>query len=245
MNHSIYQPITRLTKIIVLGIFLLIGNISFGQADSSSTPYPLVPGRSGGFYLNDPSNFGSNVKYNPLTGNYEIVNTIGGKPVGTPTILSPEEYRNRAFGDQLKNYWDNKNEEQANNVGEDKSPEVAGGIIPDIEMGGETFDKIFGSNIVKIRPNGTAELIFAGVINRQDNPIIPERNRRTTSFQFDQKIQMNVVGQIGDKLRLQTNYDTENTFQFENRMKLEYTGSEDEIIKKVELGNVSLPLSGT
>ena len=56
---------------------------------------------------------------------------------------------------------------------------------------------------------------------------------------------MNVIGKIGEKLKLTTNYNTESTFDFENQMKLEYTGSEDEIIKKMEVGNVSLPLNGT
>ena len=56
---------------------------------------------------------------------------------------------------------------------------------------------------------------------------------------------MNVIGKIGEKLKLTTNFNTEATFNFENDMKLEYTGFEDEIIKKIEVGNVSLPLNGT
>ena len=56
---------------------------------------------------------------------------------------------------------------------------------------------------------------------------------------------MNVIGKIGEKLKLTTNFNTESTFDFENQMRLEYTGSEDEIIKKIEVGNVSLPLNGT
>jgi len=74
---------------------------------------------------------------------------------------------------------------------------------------------------------------------------LPEEQRKTTSFDFQEKIQMNVIGKIGDKLKLTTNFNTESTFDFENQMKLEYTGYEDEIIKKIEVGNVSLPLNGT
>ena len=72
---------------------------------------------------------------------------------------------------------------------------------------------------------------------------MPEQ-RRTVSFDFQEKIQMNVVGKIG-KLKVTANFNTETTFDFENQMKVEYTGYEDEIIKKIELGNVSLPLNGT
>ena len=52
------------------------------------------------------------------------------------------------------------------------------------------------------------------------------------------KIQMNVTGTIGDKMKLGVNYNTEATFEFENKTKLEYTGKEDEIIKKIEAGMV-------
>ena len=109
----------------------------------------------------------------------------------------------------------------------------------------KAFDKIFGGNAVDIRPQGSAELIFGLKINRLDNPQLPEEQRQTTSFDFQEKIQMNVIGKIGDKLKLTTNFNTESTFDFENQMKLEYNGYEDEIIKKLEVGNVSLPLNGT
>ena len=112
-------------------------------------------------------------------------------------------------------------------------------------MPGKTFDRIFGGNAVDIRPQGSAELIFGLKTNRLDNPALTEDQRKTTSFDFEEKIQMNVIGKIGDKLKLTTNFNTESTFDFENQMKLEYTGYEDEIIKKIEVGNVSLPLNGT
>ena len=83
------------------------------------------------------------------------------------------------------------------------------------------------------------------MVNKIDNPSLPEAQRKTTSFNFDERIQVNVIGRIGEKLQLQANYDTEATFEFENEMKLEYTGDEDDIIKKIELGNVNLPLSGS
>ena len=101
------------------------------------------------------------------------------------------------------------------------------------------------SGAVDIRPQGSAELTFAIKTNKTDNPALPEKTRKTTTFDFDEKIQMSVTGSIGDKLQLTTNYNTEATFDFENRMKLEYSGDEDEIIKKIEAGNVSLPLSGS
>src|SRR5690606_33166660 len=109
----------------------------------------------------------------------------------------------------------------------------------------ETFGRIFGGNTIEIRPQGTAEIRFGARYQKVANPIIPVRNQRTFSFDFDQRIQMNVTGKIGERLQLSTNYDTEATFAFENKMKLEFQGQEDDIIKNIELGNVSLPISGS
>jgi len=122
-----------------------------------------------------------------------------------------------------------------------------------IKVGGEGFEGIFGSDEIEIRPQGSAELTFGINSSKTNNPRIPERQRRITTFNFDQRIQLNVVGNIGTRLKLNVNYNTESTFDFENQMKLEYTGDEDQIIQKdedqiiqkIELGNVSMPISGS
>ena len=97
---------------------------------------------------------------------------------------------------------------------------------------GETFDKIFGTDAINIVPQGSAELIFGYNVSYTENPALSERNRSNGSFIFKEKIQMNVTGSIGDKMQVGINYNTEATFDFENKTKLEYTGKEDEIIKK-------------
>jgi cell surface protein SprA len=120
-----------------------------------------------------------------------------------------------------------------------------GGIIPPLNVGPKIFDRIFGSGVIDIRPQGTAELSFAGNFNTVRNPAFSARQQKTGQFDFKQKIQLNVQGSVGDKLKVSMNYDTEATFDFENQTKLEYSGKEDEIIKKIELGNVSLPLQSS
>src|SRR5574343_642399 len=118
-----------------------------------------------------------------------------------------------------------------------------GGLIPTLSVGPKIFDKIFGSGVIDIRPRGTAELIFQGNFNTVRNPAIAVRQQSTGQFDFRQKIQLNVSGSVGDKMKVNMNYDTEATFDFENQMKLDYAGKEDDIIKKIELGNVNLPLN--
>ena len=157
--------------------------------------------------------------------------------LGERQYFTKDQYENYLFNKQFQDYWKNRISRNANLD--------LGGEIPKVGLGEEVLNKIFGSNTVSIRPQGAVELTFSGVVNKIDNPSLPEAQRKTTSFNFDERIQVNVIGRIGEKLQLQAKYDTEATFEFENEMKLEYTGDEDDIIKKIELGNVNLPLSGS
>jgi cell surface protein SprA len=75
--------------------------------------------------------------------------------------------------------------------------------------------------------------------------MLAEELRKDITFDFDERIQMNVTGKIGENLSLKLSYDTEASFEFENEMNIRYQGHEDDIIQSIEAGNVSLPLSGT
>ncbi|HEX8516448.1 MAG TPA: cell surface protein SprA [Bacteroidia bacterium] len=203
-----------------------------------STGDPLNYPNGGGLMLNNPSNVNTNVEYDPATGNYNISQKIGGMDYRPPTYMDNEEFQDYQFKKQTKSYWNQRSHAESQNAQNNTT-------IPKLRVGGEVFDRIFGGNTVDIRPNGSAELIFAYQGTKTENPALPEKQRKISTFDFDEKIQLNVVGKIGDKLKLTTSYNTEATFDYENQMKLEYTGYEDEIIKKIEAGNVSLPLNGS
>jgi len=205
---------------------------------SSKGSYPFS---SSGFksplYLQNPSNISSNVVYDPLTKQYVFSETIGGWNYRPPTLMSTDEYQTYEFRQQVNEYWRLKSS--------GASLEQQLSFIPPIQVGGEAFDKLFGSNVINIIPSGSAELIFGFNLSKQDNPNISERLRSVPSFTFDEKIIMNVAGSIGDKMAMDISYNTEATFDFENQTKLEYSGKEDEIIKKIEAGNVNMPLPGS
>lgn len=189
------------------------------------------------FFLKDPSNVKSTIEYNPETGNYDISEKIGNLYYRSPSSMSYDDYVERENQKAMKTYWKQRTNEES--IMKRKA------FIPKLHVGGEMFDRIFGGNVIDIRPQGSAELIFGGNISTNENPALTIRQRSISAFDFKEKIQMNVVGNIGEKLKLTTNYNTEATFDFENQMKLEYTGYEDEIIKKIEAGNVSMPLAGS
>ncbi len=188
--------------------------------------------------MNNPSIFSTYIEYDISTNQYYEWKKIGDRKIGLPKVMSFKEYQEYQLRKSNTTYWDLRK-------GERKIQQNSNFGLPKLYIGGKAFDRLFGGNTVDIRPQGSAELIFSLRVNRLDNPSLPEEQRRTTSFDFVEKIQMNVIGKIGEKLKLTTNYNTESTFDFENQMKLEYTGGEDEIIKKLEVGNVSLPLNGT
>ncbi len=185
----------------------------------------------------DPPNVKTTYEYDPNTGNYLEIITIGGKPLGSPRVLTMAEYMKEREKRDREAYY-RKKSNAANYI-------KGGSIVPKIVVTPEIFDKVFGGGIIDIRPSGSAEVTFGGNFNKVENPNFPVRQQKNGQFDFGMKMQLNVTGQIGDRLKLNWNYDTEATFEFENQMKLNWGGQDDDIIKNIELGNVSLPLNGS
>lgn len=204
----------------------------------SADQYPFSnSGIQSPLYLNNPSNIKSSVEYDPETNSYIFSEKVGSLNYRPSTVMTFKEFRQYEQEVAKREYWSQRAREHTSG----QSSSLLGKKI----RVGETFDKVFGSDAINIVPQGSAELIFGYNISRNDNPQISERNRKHGAFTFKEKIQMNVTGSIGDKMELGINFDTEATFDFENKVKLEYTGKEDEIIKKIEAGNVTFPLTGT
>ncbi|HTF05465.1 MAG TPA: cell surface protein SprA, partial [Bacteroidia bacterium] len=225
----------------------LVGGTDSPAVDSMAYPFddqsgldPLYWDNNAPLKLNDPPNIKTTVTYDPDSNIYVVEQKIGNVDYRPPTYMTFEEYMYYDVQKSVDDYW--KQREHAESQAQGRGSK---GLIPPIKINSEKFDRIFGGGTIDIRPQGSAELIFGVNVNRTDNPALPERQRRISTFEFDEKIQLNVVGKIGEKLKLTTNYNTESTFEFENQMKLEYTGFEDEIIKKIEAGNVNFGLNSS
>lgn len=186
--------------------------------------------------LPDPNNVSYSAEYDPATGMVTVYRKIGNIAVRLPYTMTLEEYNQHELRNSMQNYWSAQASDQEA-AGDDQ--------FGRFRVGGEAFETVFGSNVINIRPQGIAELSLGVRTTKIDNPTLQERMRKTTTFDFDQRIQMNIQGTIGDRMKLGINYNTEATFDFENQISLEYTGKEDDIIKNIEAGNVSLSLPGT
>ena len=158
--------------------------------DNSGIPWE--PTQKSPLFLSNPSNIKSSVVYNPDKNEYVLYQKVGSIDYRTPVFMSPEEYRKYEYAKAMREYWESR-------ITGDESG-FRSTLIPQIEIGGAAFDKIFGSNTINIIPQGSAELIFGINISRTQNPTLSEKLRTIPTFDFKEKIQMNVTGTIGDKI---------------------------------------------
>ena len=188
--------------------------------------------------LTDPTSLDLKVEFDSSI-HFTITEQLEDIDFRPPVNLSFTEYDASHTQKLIKNYW----REQA--IGLEGESAIGGRrLIPKLYIS-PVFDRIFGGSYVDITPTGFVNLDFGGLFQYNDNPQIPERQRKNGGFNFNMQISSNVVGKIGDKLAVTFNFDNNNSFDFQNDMKIEYTGYEEEIIKKIELGNVSMPISNS
>lgn len=199
-------------------------------------PYSLNDLYQSPLDLKRPDNLQYQVVYNDTIDRYIIGNRMGSTWLSAPIMLTPKEYLAWTEQQQRNSYFRKQNDEIFQAKGKEKFD------FSDMHFDLGPAEKIFGPGGIRVKTQGSAELKFG--INKKniDNPSLPIRNRKTTMMDFDEKINLNVNGKVGDKVNMNLNYNTDATFDFDaQNMKLKYDGKEDEIIKLVEAGNVSFP----
>lgn len=188
--------------------------------------------------LKDPSNIETNIDYDYNAGLYIFRTKLGGQDIATPFSLTQKEYMDYTLRQSMNNYFRGKNaysDEPASNrnAGEYQ--------LKDVKVNTNPLDRIFGPGGVKMQLNGYVEASMGIKNTKTDDPTLSEKNRNKTIFKFDEDIQVNANASVGDKINFGMNYDTKALFDFDSkRIKLGYTGDEDEIIKRIEAGNVSM-----
>ncbi|MDE5610546.1 MAG: cell surface protein SprA, partial [Odoribacter sp.] len=189
-------------------------------------------------FLKLPKNIRDSIVYDPVSKQYAVMTLIGDK-----------YYYKRPYSQSLKELLDsrmkmsvyeyNRQQERFGDKYNFKN------LVSEIQFLDKILSPIFGKDRIKIGVQGSVDLTLGVKTNKVDNPTLPIDMRKTTTLDFDEKIQFNINGNIGDLVNLDWSYNTDATYDFENILKLNYEGKEDEIVKKVEAGNVSLPLPGT
>ncbi len=231
-------------------ILCLAGNRLLAQKSPlDSLHYPLQDRRGdrftwqnhNPFYLNDTSFIKQDIEYDPKTKQYYIIEKIGNTYFRKPTYLTFDEFLQIQEHQQENDYFNQRSQTlfDLNRKAQRPKPRVYD----------QLFDRIFGVSPtglkVEIKPQGTVDLTAGYQGQNVKNPTLPENARKNGGFDFNMDANISVVGNIGDKLKLPINYNTLANFDYENQLKLDYKGKDDEIIKSVEAGNLSFETKGT
>lgn len=195
------------------------------QGDATHDPIivsPLSPPK--------PTNVETKFELAPDGKGYYIYERVGGVDIKPPSYMTFDEYLKYRREKTLAEYT---HEQSLQN-----NKEVKAGLIPSFDLGAVT--DVFGGGPIEIKPTGSISLQFALNRNKTANPNLSIRQQKNQYFDFDQQMQIGVQGQIGNKMKLNINQDTKATFDFENIMKLDYTGDEDQILQRLASGNIQL-----
>jgi cell surface protein SprA len=214
------------------------------KKDSISLRYrvrPTVPqsyedlnGKEYAADLTEPKNITTEAEYDYTTGCYVIRTKLGDNEISTPFMLSNDEYNNMVLRQSMQDYYKQKNKELS-----EKKKDNFNFLDMNFALG--PLEKVFGPGGVQLKTQGSIQINMGVKSNKTDNPALSVAARRKTYFDFDQKIQATIAASVGDKMKFNMTYNTDATFDFDSKnLKLQYEGKEDEIIKDMEAGNVSM-----
>ncbi len=233
--------LNNLFKFVAAVFLLLIAPFAFAQeVEIDSTKMGYSQGSLG---ISNPSNILEAYTYDPITDRYIYSNTFDGFNINYPIILTPAQYEELVLRESMREYY--KQKLSAVDGQKEGSEEAKRDLLPRYYVNSKLFETIFGGNTIDVKPTGSVEMDLGMRFTKQDNPALSPRNRKNFTFDFNQRISMGLQGKVGTRLNVNINYDTQSTFAFQNLIKLEYTPTEDDIIQKIELGNVSLPINST
>ncbi len=185
--------------------------------------------------LRTPGNIKTVIEYDPKTNCYVVHTRVGEIDITTPFILTADEYNNYAFRKSMEEYYKEKN-----SIDLSKDEKNAFDFL-DMNFSLGPLEKVFGPGGVQLKTQGTVELNMGVKYNKVDNPALSVEARSKTYFDFDEQIQATVNAKVGDKLSFNMTYNTDATFDFDSKnLKLQFEGKEDDIIKNIEAGNVSM-----
>ena len=197
--------------------------------------------------LRDPENLKTEVEYDLKSGNYIFRSRVGDIDLGTPLYMTPEEYHDYSLKQSLYQYFQKKNKAALDSATADggKGANALGNLMDlQFDIGGA--DRLFGPGGVRLKSQGSIGMDLGLKTSKTDNPTLPERSRSRTFFNFNTDVDMRVNASVGTKINFDMDYNTGALFNYDaSKLRLAYDGEEDEIIKSLEGGNVSMTTSNS
>ena len=208
--------------------------------DTIKLKYPFKNNQAGSLYLGDPS---VEIVFDEELGQYIITEKIGDYYVDRPIYMTQQEYMDYKLKRDMLDYYQSKI--SSTNSKKKGSEDAQKNLLPTYYVNSDFFESIFGGNTVEVNPQGSIQVDLGLLYQKVDNPQLSERNRSSLTFDFDQQISASIVAKVGTRLRFAAQFDTQSTFNFQNQVKLEYLPNEDDILQKIEVGNISMPVKNS
>lgn len=191
------------------------------------------------------SNIGIAVEIDSIGGFVTIRDVLNEHELYMPMALSFEQFREIVVEQEMRLAWQEYVRRDIT-AGQDGS-RGRGGInleIP-VKIKSKAFQQIFGSGTVGLQVTG--DISIKASLRREKRSEVRDALTRgsNTNFNMEQKQRFQVTGKIGDKVTVNVDQDSERAFDFDNNVRLNYQGYEDEIVQRIEAGNISLSLPGT
>lgn len=226
-------------KFYFLLVFLVFFSLEiYAQDEQDSIPQGSTYGT---ISMPNPSSVVSKYEYDSYLDKYIYTEKIGSVNTKFPLVLTPKEFEALVLEEQMKSYFKQKSDAALGKGDEENQKN----LIPIFYVNNSFFQSVFGGNQIEVNPRGSVAVDMGILYSKQDNPALSPRNQSNLTFDFDQRISMSLQASVGTRLQVNAEYDTESTFDFQNQVKMDYTPTEDDIIQKIEVGNVNMPLNST
>ncbi|MGV0994862.1 T9SS outer membrane translocon Sov/SprA [Empedobacter falsenii] len=253
--HNEPKTIRKGSTIAALCFLFAMGTMSDVMAQESDTLKFPIRDQKGGLFLDNQIKY--DVQYDAIKRQYILYPQIGTSLVSEPIYLTRQEYLTLVQNQDMKNYFRVKSQTNDQYYREerfgDKEGKKEGSILPSFKVKSKAFETIFGGSEISLIPQGYANLELGVFLQKIDNPMLLPQNRQTLTMDLNQRMQLSILGKVGENLQMKVNYDTQAGFGFENQMKLQWRkalgnkldpfGGEDDILQNIEVGNISMPLS--
>ena len=195
--------------------------------------------------LKQPANISQKYTYNPTLDRYVYTEKVGSYDLRTPMFLTPKQYEDLVLRERMQAYYRDKLDAVGDTQSGTTQKKAQRDLLPELYVNSDFFESVFGGRNISLTPQGSVGVDLGVRYTRNDNPAVSPRNRSSWGLDFEQRISLGLTGQIGTRLKLNAQYDTQASFDFQNVFKLEYAPDEDDIIQKIELGNISMPISNS
>lgn len=213
-----------------LKYFKYIAPYNYGTKTNTSTS-PIILGNSD--FIKYEVSFDS-------LNNVIVRQTFNGEDIKAPLVMTIDAYLKLLSNEKQKSIFnDIVSAKFQGNTQDDLSKlfEKITNITIPLPFKSET---IFGPPTISLSINGIIDITasYQKITSSQTNTLVADNTQNNINFKQD--VQVTARGKVGDKLSIDADWNTTRTFDFENQLKLKYEGYADEVIQKIEAGNVSL-----